>query len=167
VPLLGYLLTFSTYGTHLTGSEKGSVDRDHCHPATPILPRDPKRESYWREHLNESPFLLNEGSRSCALSAILNVCRHREWLPLAVHVRTSHIHIVVRGTAKPEKMLSDFKAYATRALRIDNIEHRRRYWADHGSTRYLWNEPSLNAAVSYVLDGQGCDMARFPDRNSQ
>jgi len=53
-------------------------------------------------------------------------------------------------------MLSDFKAYATRALRHELPEiQRRRYWAQHGSTRYLWNEVSLRAAIDYVLHGQG------------
>jgi hypothetical protein len=63
-------------------------------------------------------------------------------------------------------MLSDLKAYATRALRSEAIEiPRRRYWAEHGSTRYLWNEKSLEAATRYVLDGQGIRMACYPERS--
>ena len=41
---------------------------------------------------------------------------------------------------------------------------RERFWTDHGSTRYLWNEMSLKAAVEYVLKGQGSKMERFPSR---
>jgi hypothetical protein len=70
---------------------------------------------------------------------------------------------VVSGEATPERMLSDFKAYATRALRRTLPEsERRRYWTDHGSTRYLWNAGSLKAAIEYVLNGQGERMACYP-----
>jgi hypothetical protein len=63
----------------------------------------------------------------------------------------THVHAVISGEATPERLVSDFKAYATRALRraSPNIQ-RRRYWTCHGSTRYLWNEVSLSAAIDYV-----------------
>lgn len=51
----------------------------------------------------------------------------------------------------------DFKAYATRAIRSSADEQTimQRYWTRHGSTRYLWTEESLDAAVKYVRYGQG------------
>lgn len=61
-------------------------------------------------------------------------------------------------------MLYDFKAYASRALRRAFPEiQRRRYWSHHGSTRYLWNEVSVKAAIDYALNGQGERMACYPD----
>jgi hypothetical protein len=33
---LAYLITFPTYGTWLHGDERGSVDRDHNLPGTPV-----------------------------------------------------------------------------------------------------------------------------------
>ena len=110
---------------------------------------------------------LDAGSevRLIVLRAILEVCRHREWRPYGVHVRSTNIHAVIGGNVKPERMLSDFKAYATRAVRsAAAVPERRRYWADHGSTRYLWNETSLKAAIDYVLQGQGVSMAYYPDQ---
>jgi hypothetical protein len=69
------------------------------------------------------------------------------------------VRAVVAGQATPERMLSDFKAYATRALRsATGIPQRRRYWTYHGSTRYLWNVGALKAAIDYVIDGQGVKM---------
>jgi len=67
----------------------------------------------------------------------------------------------VGGEVKPERMLTDFKAYATRAFRTGGFA-RRRYWANHGSTRYLWNQTSVSAAIDYVLDGQGVKMECYP-----
>lgn len=52
--------------------------------------------------------------------------------------------------------MSDFKAYASRRLkeRLQEVADCKR-WAQHGSTRYLWTEEEVAAAVEYVLNGQG------------
>ena len=160
---MAYLLTFSTYGTHLPGSEKGWVDAQHSVVGSPVLPPDPDLEAYWQSCLNGAPCVLDPELRLLTLRAILTVCAHRKWTAHAVHVRTNHVHTVISGPVKPERMLSDFKAYATRAFRSTDREvPLRRYWAKHGSTRYLWQEASLNAAVEYVLNGKGAKMACYP-----
>ncbi|MBV9303395.1 MAG: hypothetical protein JOY53_14885 [Acidobacteriaceae bacterium] len=72
------------------------------------------------------------------------------------------MHAVVSGPTAPDRMLSDFKAYATRSLRrnLSNLR-RQRYWAHHGSTRYLWNQAGLIAAIEFVLNDQGKPMACY------
>jgi hypothetical protein len=108
-----------------------------------MLPFNAKRQAWWQAHLNEGPWLLDEHARRITLEAICSVCDHRQW-------------------GAPERMLSDFKAYVTRALRREFPDiQRRRYWAQHGSTRYLWNDVSMRAAISYVLKGQGEAMACY------
>jgi hypothetical protein len=160
---MAYLLTFSTYGTHLRGSEKGWIDLRHSTPGSPVLAPDPELEDYWQARLKESPFILNQEQRLLTLKAILGVCTHRGWMAHAIHVRTTHAHAVVSGEVKPERMLSDFKAYSTRAFRLRFGEVlRRHYWTHHGSTRYLWNQENVNAAIDYVLNGQGARMAYYP-----
>lgn len=161
--VLAYLLTFATYDTHLPGSEKGWVDAQHCIPGSPVLPPEPGRERYWRSRLNEAPWFLDHDGREIMLQVILKVCEHRRWIAHAVHIRTTHIHAVIGGDVKPERMLTDFKAYATRAFRSRfSGGPRKRYWTNHGSTRYLWKQESLNAAIDYVLRGQGVTMACYP-----
>ncbi len=163
MPPLGYLLTFSTYGTHLPGSEKGWVDVQHRIPGSRMLGANPKRQAWWLAHLNETPWTFDRESRRLTLEAVLSVCTYRQWIAHAIHIRTNHVHAVISGEATPERMLSDCKAYTTRALRRDFPSvPRRRYWSHHGSTRYLWNEVSLRAAVDYVLHGQGEPMAYYP-----
>lgn len=129
-----------------------------------MLAYNPSRLTWWLAHLNEKPWILDLKGRHITLDTIRSVCTHRQWIPHAVHVRTNHVHAVIAGEIAPERMLSDFKAYATRAFRraFPKI-HRRRYWAAHGSTRYLWNEVSLRAAIEYVLNGQGEQMACYPN----
>ncbi len=121
------------------------------------------RQAWWRAHLNETPWTLDPEARRVTLETICSVCSHRQWIAHALHIRSNHVHAVIAGETAPERILSDCKAYATRAFRraFPSV-HRRRYWADHGSTRYLWNEVSLRAAIHYVLHAQGEQMACYP-----
>src|SRR5207244_7696574 len=103
--------------------------------------------------------------RQVVLHTILEVARHRKWKIWAVHVRTNHVHIVVSAAVKPEKVMIDFKAWASRRLREAFGEDADRdRWTQHGSTRYLWDETALAEKIDYVLDGQGEPMARFDGR---
>lgn len=164
MPPLSYLLTFSTYGTHLPGAGKGWVDEQHCIPGSPMRASNPRRLVWWRAQLNEAPWTLSVEARHITRDAIHSVCMYRRWIVHAIHVRTNHVHAIIAGEIAPERILSDCKAYATRELRraFPGIQ-RRRYWANHGSTRYLWNEASLQAAIEYVLRGQGEPMACYPN----
>jgi hypothetical protein len=139
------------------------VDEKHRAFGGPVLAGNPLREPYWRMHLKEPPWFLDEETQPTTLEAILTVCNNRGWFAHGIHVRTTHVHAVVSGGAAPEKMLADFKAYATRAIRSTKPgDQRRRYWTHHGSTRYIWNEVSLKAAIDYVLNQQGTIMAHYP-----
>jgi hypothetical protein len=79
-----------------------------------------------------------------------------------VHVRTNHVHVVVDAPVAPEKVLNEFKAYASRRLNqigLDNADRRR--WSRHGSTRYLWKREEVESAIGYVADRQGDPMALY------
>ena len=66
------------------------------------------------------------------------------------------------GTAKPERALNAFKAYATRKMRENGCWHSEYSpWADKGSKRNLWNERSVEKAIEYILYGQGDDVPDF------
>ena len=58
--------------------------------------------------------------------------------------------------------MDDFKEYASRKLNragLDPVGRRR--WTRHGSTRYLWTESQVEAAIHYVVYEQGEPMALF------
>ena len=144
--------------------KRGWIDAQHRIPGCPMPHGDAELESHWLTRLREAPLYLDEASRFLTMGALLSVCKHRAWLPHAIHVRTTHVHAVITGSIKPERILSDLKAYATRALRFRTGESPRRcYWANHGSTRYLWKQTGLHAAIDYTLNRQGIRMACFPD----
>ena len=104
--------------------------------------------------------IFNITSRKAIEDAIKEVCIFRNYLLLAINVRTNHAHIVVTARIKPEIIMSSFKAYATRRLRKEHLfDSKDKIWSRHGSTRYLWTENHLELAIDYVLYGQGDDIS--------
>ena len=151
---LAYLITFNTYGTWLHGDERGSVDREHRAFHTPLVDPSSELRGFERSELKEPPYEMDESAREIVLAALLEVCRYRRWHARSIHVRTAHVHAVVTSPATPEKVMNDFKAYASRALNRTQMG-RTRYWASHGSTRYLWSQEQVIEEVTYVRDQQG------------
>ena len=99
---------------------------------------------------------LSDAARRIVADVIQRHCTIRGWELMEVAVRTNHVHVVVGYAGmRPEPMLSQFKAYATRALRQAGLApERAAVWAEHGSTGYLWNEKHVAAATAYVREGQ-------------
>ena len=159
---IAYLITFRTYGTWLAGDERGSVDKYHNVRGTPYAVSSEARKNIQADRLKSPPFLLNAKCRKLVEEAIREVCAHRGWSLIALHVRTNHAHVVSSGVATPGKMLNDFKSYSTRKLRENgewNYDHSP--WVDKGSKRNLWNEDHIGFARNYVLNGQGGPLPEF------
>jgi REP element-mobilizing transposase RayT len=157
---LAYLITFTTYGTWLHGGGKASVSEEHNRFGEEFVPCNPGLNTKEQSLLKHPPVKLNAPHRNAVLQAVLEVCDFRGWLAHAVHIRSNHIHIVVSGREKPEKMMRDFKIYATKAIKKDDDKMpAKKYWTHHGSTRYIWTKEKLRAAIEYVKNGQGKVMA--------
>jgi REP element-mobilizing transposase RayT len=157
-----YLITFACYGCHLHGSESGSVDREHNAPGTPMLDVDSERAAADGERMDQDRYHLDQIRRNAVLEAIQEVCTHRGWSLLASHVRSNHVHTVVESEVPPERVMGDFKAYASRRLnRMRLDEPGRKRWAHHGSTRWLWKPEHVSAAMQYVVAEQGDAMSVF------
>jgi REP element-mobilizing transposase RayT len=157
-----YLITFACYGCHLHGSESGSVDPAHNVPGTPILEGDSARAASEWERMDQSPYHLDQIRRDAVMEAIKEVCAHRGWSLLAAHVRSNHVHTVVEAEVPPERVMSDFKAYASRHLNRTRLDRpNRKRWARHGSTRWLWKPQHVSAAIQYVVAEQGDAMSVF------
>jgi len=74
-----YFITFHTYATWLHGHPRGSVDRLHNIPGTPLLPADAQREA--REaRLAELPASLDAPMRRVVDQTIREVAVHGSWI---------------------------------------------------------------------------------------
>ena len=148
---LTYFITFTCYGTWLHGDDRGSVDEDHRKFDTPFVEANTARYESMRKKMKESPLFLIEEQRALVAAVIAEVCVFRNWTLHECNVRSNHVHVVVSSDADPDKIMKDFKAYATKRLReSEEVEQSRTVWTEGGSTRYLWTETSLSAAMEYV-----------------
>ena len=60
--------------------------------------------------------------------------------------------------------MDDFKEYSSRNLNLARIDpEKRRRWARHGSTDYLWTRERFLGALKYVLYEQGSWMEVYID----
>ena len=108
---------------------------------------------------------MDGDSRAVVLHALEQVCWHRGWNLLAAHVRSNHVHVIVETEVPPEKVMNDFKAYASRALNQLNCDEpgcSRSFFPStgddghrHGSTRWLWKDQGVREAIRYVVEEQG------------
>ena len=161
---LAYFITFTCYGARLHGNASGCVDRGHNRWGTPTLATNPRREAVERKTMCEDSFVMDAPRRDVVLRSMLEVCSHRGWRPWTVHVRSTHVHVVVEAQTGPERVMNDFKAYASRRLDELGLDvARRRRWARHGSTLYIWSVSDLEKRIRYTIEGQGEPMAVFAD----
>jgi REP element-mobilizing transposase RayT len=150
-----YLITFVCYGSWLPG-QAGAVDRTHNLFGSRLPDADRSRQRDADQRMRQPPYLLDITRRRIVLAAILEVCVHRNWNLVSVHVRSNHVHVVIAAGKTAEHVMNALKAYASRALNrmvLDGPDRRR--WAHHGSTRHLWTKEALSAAVRYVVCEQG------------
>lgn len=147
---IGFFLTWVTYGTWLPGDSRGWVEYRHGWQ----LP-DPPREAEASAIMTEDACRLNKEQRQAVEEQIAETCRYRGWQLLAVNCRSNHVHAVVCAAGvRPKKIRIDLKAWATRCLKEQFDSARENWWAERGSIRFLYGEPSVEAVVIYVNDGQ-------------
>ena len=151
---LAYFITFRTYGTFLHGDDRGSIDRDHNTLDGPRVPPDPAWVEQSRMRMKAPPLILSRGQRQTCDASIRERCEHAGWALHAVNVRTNHVHVVVSASESPEQVMTSLKAWCTRGLRSAGLPPNQAVWARHGSTRRLWDEDAVGAAVVYVRDLQ-------------
>ena len=149
-PPLAYHLTWHTHKTHLPGSEKGWVYRG----GGGILAPDARRELAAELASDAEPVVLTDVQRAAIEDQIRETCAHRGWTVHALNVRTTHVHVVVSAAGvAPEVVMDQLKAWASRRLnRLAGAKGR--WWAYHGSTKWINDPAYLRNSVEYVRDGQ-------------
>jgi REP element-mobilizing transposase RayT len=149
-PPLGYLITWTTYGSWLPGDERGWVEFD----VSGIQAGDLVRQAAARARMREEPVLLDAAQRALVESTIRDHCALRQWQLHAVNARSNHVHVVVTAQIPPEQVVNQFKAWCSRRL-SEQFGSRKRWWTHYGSTKWINEESYLHNAIRYVLERQG------------
>ena len=152
---MNYLITFRTYGTWLHGDERYSVHQKQNTVGEPLLESRPFLERFEKNQMRGERVAFDIEQRECVEATIHETANCRGWTIQALAVQTNHVHIVVSAECAPEKVMSDFKSYATRRLRERKlVPANAPLWSKHGSTKYLNTQSSSVAACQYVAENQ-------------
>ncbi|MEM1062313.1 MAG: transposase [Planctomycetota bacterium] len=146
---LAHLLTWTTYGTWLSGDARGSFAK-----SGKFVEPDPRRTRVAKARMTESPVRLTPEMRTLCDATIRRVAEHRGWTLLATAVRSNHVHVVIRVDRAPAQAIADLKAWCTRDLKAACDAARRQWWTERGSVRHLFDEQAVDDAVRYVLEAQ-------------
>ena len=152
-----YLITFRTYGTWLRGDPRGWSSRPTA-TVRAAVGHDPSANAGDAHRRSEKTFRLCAEARTVVRKAFADECAYRGWTLLASSVDDEHVHAVVIAAGPPETVLNALKTRATRRLHAAGLYgDRKRVWARHGSTVYLWNTGAVKRACCYVMgqDGEG------------
>ena len=155
-----YLITFSTYGTHLRGDPRGS--HDHVRNGNrSFIPPNAALETWHRKNLRHAARVLSSPEeRVIVRDVVVKVCAFRRWFLYALHVRREHIHAIA-DSGDPRRMLNDWKAYATRALRTAGLATQGEPVWTRGGSVHIIKPDQLSGAVRYVLEKQGTPMELY------
>ena len=151
-----YFLTFTTYGTHLPGDARGSIDRHEGK-----LSSRPALATFASKIMPEPPFQLDHlRDREAVRDEIVRTCEHRQWRLIALQVRTEHVHAVVQAEGVPaSRVIGEWKAYSTRALK-QRWTTRQHFWTTGGDSRTVPGA-GLTQIIRYVLEEQGEPMTTY------
>ncbi|MBI4580165.1 MAG: transposase [Planctomycetes bacterium] len=142
---IAYFLTWTTYGTWLSGDSRGWV-----RTGGGVQEPDLILQERMRSRMKGESVVLDTIQRRTVDEVVRRHCDIRGWTLHALNVRTNHVHVVVSAGIGPEEVLAQFKAWASRWL--GKPAHQR--WTEHGSTRWINRVEDLEAAIRYTLEQQ-------------
>jgi REP element-mobilizing transposase RayT len=151
---LGYLITWTTYGTWLPGDSRWWTEKQAGHQ-----PPNDALERHARALLGEHPCRLGPDQRRLVEKSLKDYCARHGWVLHAVNCRSNHCHVVVTANLPSKQVRTRLKAHCTMKLRRDQRRRqiepiRENWWTERGSRRNLWTDENLEAAIRYVLEAQ-------------
>ena len=146
---LAYHITWTTYGSWLAGDDRGWVK-----PGEGIQAGDPDLLAEMRSRVADDAVTLDADQRAVVDETIRAHVRFRGWELLALNVRTNHVHLVVVANRHPDEVMEQLKAWCSRRL-SERLGRKRKWWTEHGSTKWINDEGYLHNAIRYVLERQG------------
>lgn len=140
---IGYMLTWTTYGSWLQGDERGYVKEGR------ILDGDKKLVDLCEKFQKGRMVKLRDDEKDIVRQAILNEAERIDCTIEALSVCSNHVHLVTRYF--PEAVgqtVSRFKNVTSFALR----KHGRadRIWTRGFDKRFCFNNEDLNRRIQYV-----------------
>ncbi|MHC4574072.1 MAG: transposase [Planctomycetota bacterium] len=140
---LGYMITWTTYGSWLQGDKRGFVKKGMTCPANKSL-ADSNKAS-----LTKKPVRLSKTHRQIVQDAILQKAASLNQRIHALSVSSNHVHILAEYIALPiGQVVSHYKSAAQAALRKAGVAGR--VWTRGFDKRYCFDQQGLRTRIDYV-----------------
>jgi len=141
--MIGYMVTWTTYGSWLPGDERGYVEHGETMPGDPKILRA-------SQMLQKSPAVkLDSEQKAIVRLAIFDEAKRIGHTIEALAVCTNHIHLVALPCDKSlEAIVSRYKNISMFALCKNGPA--RRIWTRGFDKRFCFDEKSLNQRIEYV-----------------
>jgi len=141
--MIGFMATWTTYGTWLQGHKKGYVKNGT------ILDANPKLELSNKESLKHEKVKIPKYLRETVKNTILKEAQQIGQKVYAITVCSNHVHIVVDSIgARCGYSVGRFKKAATKELRKYGFDNK--VWTKGFDKRYCYNEQELDNKIKYV-----------------
>ncbi len=140
---VGYMITWTTYGTWLQGDERGYVKNGRICPENKAL-----MESNKQLQLQDA-VKLSKTQQQFVRKAIAEHARLQGQLIYALSVQSNHVHIVAEYIPLPiSKVVAYYKNAARLALK--STGHNGKLWTRGYDKRFCFDEESLRRRIKYV-----------------
>ncbi len=143
VRMIGFMATWTTYGSWLQGNKKGYVKNGITLKANPELEKSNKAL------LKHNEINIPKSLRTIVKNAILKEAEEIGQKVYAIAVCSNHVHIVVESIGKKcGYSVGRFKKAATNKLRKYGFHDK--VWTKGFDKRYCYNEQELEKKIKYV-----------------
>ena len=146
--MIGYMVTWTTYGSWLQGDERGYVKKGR------ILQGNDKLKSANRKRQKFQTVKLNSSQKQIVKKVILAKAKRVNQKILALSVCSNHVHIVAHVSAESiERVVHRYKCSATFALRKCGLQNK--VWSKGFDKRFCFTDKEIERKIGYVQGHNG------------
>jgi REP element-mobilizing transposase RayT len=142
---LGYMITWTTYGTWLQGDERGYVKNGKTYPGNQAL------KTANESSQSAEPVLLSKTEKQIVRQAIIKEAALQGQQIYALSVCSNHVHVVCEYIQEP---ISKIVAYYKKAARLSLKSAGRagKVWTRGYDKRFCFDRTTLKQKIKYVQD---------------
>jgi len=145
--IIGYMVTWTTYGTWLQGDERGYVSEGK------IRPGDENIKEICQKLQKQPAVILNKEEKKTVRQSILKESEKIKQTIKALAVCTNHVHLVAEPCRESiEEIVSRYKNAAM--FTLCKFGRNGRVWTRGFDKRFCFTEEQLAARINYVQNHQ-------------
>src|SRR5690606_7459946 len=110
------------------------------------LDDQPDLYAYHHTQLSSSPVVLDAVQRQIVRGTIIKHCDLRRWRLFALHVRSNHVHVVVKANKSIEQASNELKGWPKRILGEHGFKPQK-VWTGGSSKVFIFTENKLKEKI--------------------